>query len=97
MRLISSIATIVTLISVIQAQNTTVSSAATNSTSTTTTGLSSTEAWPADGSKPVPKPEWLDLIKNANITNAPVLVSNGANGKFYLIQIHCLVNILIYE
>lgn len=78
---LTSIATILTLISVIQAQNTTTTSNTnTNSTSSATTGLSSTEAWPKDGAKPVPKPEWLELIKGANITNAPVLVSNGANG-----------------
>lgn len=71
MRLITSIATILSLISVIQAQT----------TSNSTTSGQSTEAYPAGGAKPVPKPEWLELIKNANITNAPVLKSNGANGK----------------
>ncbi|CAO3632361.1 unnamed protein product [Mucor hiemalis] len=70
MRLITSIATILSLISVIQAQT----------TSNSTTSGQSTEAYPAGGAKPVPKPEWLELIKNANITNAPVLKSNGANG-----------------
>ncbi|KAI8096183.1 uncharacterized protein BX664DRAFT_323313 [Halteromyces radiatus] len=37
------------------------------------------ETYPSGGSKPAPKPEWMDLIKNANITNAPV-VKGGANG-----------------
>ncbi|KAI8373822.1 hypothetical protein BD560DRAFT_88903 [Blakeslea trispora] len=60
-----SIAAVLSLISVIQAQNTT---------------ATAKESYPADGSKPVPKPEWLELIKNANITKAPVLKSNGDNG-----------------
>lgn len=88
----ASIATVLTLISVIQAQNVTSSSASKPATSSamagnsTTTSTSSTpgqlsSGYPSDGAKPVPKPEWLDLIKNANITNAPVLKSNGDNGK----------------
>ncbi|OBZ82634.1 Chitin deacetylase [Choanephora cucurbitarum] len=60
-----SIAAVLSLISVIQAQNTT---------------ATTKESYPADGSKPVPKPEWLELIKNANITNAPVLKSQGSDG-----------------
>lgn len=74
MRLITSIATILTFISVIQAQNSTTNSTTSNSTT------HSTESYPADGAKPVPKPEWLELIKNANITKAPVLKSNGDDG-----------------
>lgn len=77
MRLITSIATIVSLISVIQAQ--TASNATTSTTNTTSGQLS--ESYPASGAKPAPKPEWMELIKNANITNAPVLKSNGADGK----------------
>lgn len=73
MKLFASIATVLTLISAIQAQN---------STTTITT------TYPADGEKPVPKPEWLELIKNANITNAPVLKSNGDNGTFFLMNIN---------
>ncbi|KAI8074740.1 hypothetical protein BC940DRAFT_288968 [Gongronella butleri] len=37
------------------------------------------ETYPSTGSKPTPKPEWMDLIKNANISNIPV-VKAGANG-----------------
>ncbi|GAN09843.1 glycoside hydrolase/deacetylase [Mucor ambiguus] len=87
----ASIATVLTLISVIQAQNVTSSSASKPATSSavagngTSTSTSSTpgqlsSGYPTDGAKPVPKPEWLDLIKSANITNAPVLKSNGDNG-----------------
>ncbi|KAG2208106.1 hypothetical protein INT47_010468 [Mucor saturninus] len=68
MRLIASIATAFTLISVIQAQN------------STTVATTTTSTYPADGAKPVPKPEWMELIKNANITNAPILKSNGDDG-----------------
>lgn len=70
MRLIASIATVFTLISAIQAQN------------STTVANTTTSTYPADGAKPVPKPEWMELIKNANITNAPVLKSNGDDGMF---------------
>lgn len=77
MRLINSIATVLTFISVIQAQNTNSTTTGTNSTVSSV----STESYPAEGGKPVPKPEWLELIKSANITNAPVLKSNGNNGK----------------
>jgi hypothetical protein len=38
------------------------------------------ETYPSGGSKPTPKPEWMALIKSANITNAPV-VKASANGK----------------
>ncbi|SAL95751.1 hypothetical protein [Absidia glauca] len=37
------------------------------------------ETYPSGGSKPTPKPEWMALIKSANITNAPV-VKASANG-----------------
>ncbi|CEP19317.1 hypothetical protein [Parasitella parasitica] len=90
----TSIATILTLISVIQAQNVTSSSsssaepaapsaatgASTSTTSTTSTTGQISSDYPAHGTKPVAKPEWLDLIKSANITNAPVLKANGNNG-----------------
>lgn len=39
------------------------------------------ETYPAEGAVPTAKPEWLELIKNANITKAPVLKSNGDDGK----------------
>lgn len=82
MRLITSIATIVSLISVIQAQTASNVTTSTNTTTTTTTTSGQlSEAYPAGGAKPTPKPEWMALIKNANITNAPVLKSNGNNGK----------------
>jgi hypothetical protein len=68
-----SIATALTLLSV------TVSAQSATNTSTTTT--TSTETYPAEGAVPTPKAEWMDLIKSANITNAPVLKSNGADGK----------------
>ncbi|KAI8645865.1 hypothetical protein BD408DRAFT_411182 [Parasitella parasitica] len=90
----TSIATILTLISVIQAQNVTSSSsssaepaapsaaagASTSTTSTTSTPGQLSSGYPAHGTKPVAKPEWLDLIKSTNITNAPVLKANGNNG-----------------
>ncbi|ORZ00588.1 hypothetical protein BCR43DRAFT_485465 [Syncephalastrum racemosum] len=37
------------------------------------------DTYPEPGVIPTPKPEWLELIKNANITKAPVLKS-GADG-----------------
>ncbi|CAO3598259.1 unnamed protein product [Absidia cylindrospora] len=37
------------------------------------------ETYPSGGSKPTPKPEWMELIKSANITNAPI-VKAGADG-----------------
>lgn len=76
MKLITSVATLLTFISVIQAQNSTISS------STNTTSTANTQSYPAAGAKPVPKPEWVELIKSANITNAPILKSNGDNGKY---------------
>ncbi|KAI9264435.1 hypothetical protein BY458DRAFT_587633 [Sporodiniella umbellata] len=36
--------------------------------------------YPVGGKTPSPKPEWVDLIKNASIADAPVLKSNGENG-----------------
>ncbi|KAI9314226.1 hypothetical protein BX666DRAFT_2054584 [Dichotomocladium elegans] len=39
-----------------------------------------TETYPADGSVPTPKAEWLQLIANANIPNAPLVKANE-NGK----------------
>lgn len=73
-----SIAAVLSLISVIQAQNAT---SAANSTTTASTPGQLSSDYPASGAKPVPKPEWMELIKNANITNAPVLKSNGNDGK----------------
>lgn len=72
-----SIAAVLSLISVIQAQNAT---SAANSTTTASTPGQLSSDYPASGAKPVPKPEWMELIKNANITNAPVLKSNGNDG-----------------
>ncbi|KAG2228948.1 hypothetical protein INT48_006153, partial [Thamnidium elegans] len=72
MKLITSVATLLTFISVIQAQS--------SASTTNTTSTANTQSYPAAGSKPVPKPEWVELIKNANITNAPVLKSNGDDG-----------------
>jgi peptidoglycan/xylan/chitin deacetylase (PgdA/CDA1 family) len=87
MKFIPSISVILSLVSIIKAQNitNTAQPIATaiptrTGTSTTSTGGQLTEAYPADGAIPSPKPEWLDLIKNANITNAPVLKSQGSNG-----------------
>jgi hypothetical protein len=40
------------------------------------------EKYPDGGSKPAPKPEWMELIKKANITNAPV-VKLSAEGKLF--------------
>ncbi|CAO3598878.1 unnamed protein product [Absidia cylindrospora] len=42
-------------------------------------GFTFKETYPSGGSKPAPKPEWMDLLKNANITDAPVL-KGGADG-----------------
>jgi hypothetical protein len=36
---------------------------------------------------PVPKPEWLELIKGSNIAGAPVLKNNGANGKITITKL----------
>jgi hypothetical protein len=44
-------------------------------------GFTFKETYPSSGSKPAPKPEWMELIKNANITNAPVLKANGDDGR----------------
>lgn len=44
------------------------------------TTSSTSGTYPPSGKVPTPKPEWLELIKGANITNAPVLKSNGDNG-----------------
>ncbi|KAI8339582.1 hypothetical protein BC941DRAFT_420891 [Chlamydoabsidia padenii] len=49
------------------------------SSSTPSAPFAFKETYPSGGSKPTPKPEWMELIKNANITNAPV-VKAGANG-----------------
>ncbi|ORY97610.1 hypothetical protein BCR43DRAFT_523752 [Syncephalastrum racemosum] len=38
------------------------------------------ETYPSSGSVPTPKPEWMELIKSANITNAPVVKSSGDAG-----------------
>ncbi|KAI8336168.1 hypothetical protein BC941DRAFT_514351 [Chlamydoabsidia padenii] len=46
----------------------------------TGSGFTFKETYPSSGSKPAPKPEWMELIKNANITNAPVLKANGDDG-----------------
>ncbi|KAJ8654154.1 hypothetical protein O0I10_010230 [Lichtheimia ornata] len=43
-------------------------------------GFQFKETYPTDGSVPTPKPEWMELLKNANITDAPVQKSNGENG-----------------
>ncbi|KAI9282722.1 hypothetical protein BY458DRAFT_531115 [Sporodiniella umbellata] len=42
--------------------------------------LAQNATYPVSGKVPTPKPEWLELIKGANITAAPVLKSNGNNG-----------------
>ncbi|KAI7901820.1 uncharacterized protein BX663DRAFT_436679 [Cokeromyces recurvatus] len=79
-----------TLFSVIQAQSSTVNilTATVNTNNNNVPTVSSTfstpgkltETYPASGSIPTAKPEWLELIKNQNITNAPVLKSNGDDG-----------------
>lgn len=89
----ASIAAVLSLISVIQAQSVTsslataqptASSAASgNSTSSASTPGQLSSNYPAGGAKPTPKPEWLELIKNANITKAPILKSNGDDGKLH--------------
>lgn len=43
-------------------------------------GFQFKETYPTDGSVPTPRPEWMELLKNANITDAPVQKSNGENG-----------------
>lgn len=57
-----------------------IATAAPTTVSTTTVGQL-TDTYPADGSAPVAKPEWLELIKNTKITDAPVLKSEGSNGN----------------
>ncbi|KAI7866749.1 hypothetical protein BDF14DRAFT_1727578 [Spinellus fusiger] len=39
------------------------------------------ETYPSAGSKPNPKPEWISLISNATIANAPVLTGNSNVGN----------------
>ncbi|KAI9478849.1 MAG: hypothetical protein EXX96DRAFT_572467 [Benjaminiella poitrasii] len=83
-----TVTAIFTLIATIQAQTPTAiipTAIAGSNNAPAATGASSapgklTESYPADGAVPVPKPEWLELIKNKSITNAPVLKSNGDNG-----------------
>lgn len=57
-------------LSTAQAQSSSVSAAP--STATTTT-FHFNDVYPEPHVVPSPKAEWLDLIKNVNITNAPVL------------------------
>jgi hypothetical protein len=83
-----SIAAVLSLISVIQAQNATLAG---NGTTTASTPGQLSSGYPTSGAKPVPKPEWMELIKNANITNAPVLKSNGDDGKLPFDMCHYLV------
>ncbi|KAG1145932.1 hypothetical protein G6F37_004268 [Rhizopus arrhizus] len=45
-----------------------------------TLALAQNTTYPVSGKVPTPKAEWLDLIKNATITPAPVLKSNGNDG-----------------
>lgn len=75
MKVITSITALLSLVSVLSAQNVTLK-----------------ETYPADGATPVAKPEWLELIKNANITKAPVLKNNGDNGKraLSMLELHIL-------
>lgn len=51
-----------------------------SSTKTTST-IKFTETYPDAGSVPTPKPEWLELINNANITKAPVYKNINDLGK----------------
>ena len=46
-----------------------------------TSGFQFKETYPPDSAKPTPKPEWMQIIANANITNAPVQKANGDAGK----------------
>ncbi|KAI7856346.1 hypothetical protein BDC45DRAFT_503736 [Circinella umbellata] len=43
-------------------------------------GFQFKETYPADSAKPSPKPEWMQIIANANITDAPVVKANGESG-----------------
>ncbi|KAI9497152.1 hypothetical protein BDB00DRAFT_805189 [Zychaea mexicana] len=43
-------------------------------------GFQFKESYPTDGSVPVPKQEWMALLQNANITDAPVVKANGNAG-----------------
>ena len=52
-----------------------------SSTKTTST-IKFTETYPDAGSVPTPKPEWLELINNANITKAPVYKNINDLGKW---------------
>lgn len=104
MKFILSISVILSLVSIIKAQNitNTAQPIATaiptrTGTSTTSTGGQLTEAYPADGAIPSPKPEWLDLIKNANITNAPVLKSQGSNGTAETLIFFLFVKLILLK
>lgn len=44
------------------------------------------ETYPQAGSVPTPKQEWMALLSNANITDAPVVKSSGENGMQHEIK-----------
>lgn len=46
-------------------------------------GFQFKEKYPEPGSVPSPKPEWMSLIANANITDAPIVKSSGSNGNWF--------------
>lgn len=50
-------------------------------TTTTPSTFKFTETFPEPGSVPTPKPEWLELIKAANVTKAPVYKVGNGEGK----------------
>lgn len=58
-------------------------SAAPSASSGTSASNGFKETYPTDGSVPTPKPEWMELLKNANITDAPVQKSSGENGALH--------------
>jgi hypothetical protein len=55
----------------------TASSAAPINTAAGASGFTFKDKYPAAGSVPVPKPEWIALLNTSAIANAPVYSNNG--------------------
>ena len=49
------------------------------------------ETYPEPYTVPKPKAEWLDLIKNAKITNASPLTTTSDGGKFIFSQLIVII------
>ncbi|KAG1137602.1 hypothetical protein G6F36_016086 [Rhizopus arrhizus] len=57
------------------------SHASSTTTATKTSTFKFTETFPEAGAIPTAKPEWLELIKNINITQAPVYTNTNGLGN----------------